>query len=604
MEKISSKNSGRVRIAHTAASATVTKQIAPSVKPFDAGVGPLTMEKTVTEKKEKRDKKDRKDKKDKKDRKNATVTSGDGRHGTPSLGPQNAILIPDNTGDIDKAVFDTAIFERGLVSPLPLTPVRAEYQLPVRQAYPEIPPISRVTLPPDDWRAEMRKEMRALMKESLKDLLPGVLPSTGSNQDSSRSQVNRPLGPGVALPQSPIASVRPFPSASQAFGPSESGVVSPQAPLASIPRGAVVLEGAYKATKVSPCIQRQVPGAMLAPVGSVDQFRVVNTVPTPFMGSSSGPATAGLEVTFPANVLADESDAEDVDQQQDNDYNPFQGRDGLEGCSLTGLGSALSRQRTVVTPSTRQLALWRQVRGGNSMEPVRVEIVERLYSGDVRAKPFLDPEPPMEVQMTAKQQLADGALRKQQRDMGLIAHALTTGLEDLERASNHLMRACDDMFDEDAKNRVLEAHKEMTQAATHPLGHALRLLASRFNDLSQKRRNHLAGSTADKVLAQQIKQTPLGFDSLLDASLQPAIDASATRRQQDLLSAALRNNVRQPRRERSRSPVRRDSQQHQPRSSYQPFRQGSRGDRGSRGSRGQRGGSRGTRGRRPFSRRS
>ena len=34
--------------------------------------------------------------------------------------------------------------------------------------------------------------------------------------------------------------------------------------------------------------------------------------------------------------------------EQEERYNPFQGIDGLEGCSLTGLGSALSRQKTLV----------------------------------------------------------------------------------------------------------------------------------------------------------------------------------------------------------------------------------------------------------------
>ena len=38
--------------------------------------------------------KKKKEKKKKECRKTATVTSGDGRHGDPSLGPQNAIIIP------------------------------------------------------------------------------------------------------------------------------------------------------------------------------------------------------------------------------------------------------------------------------------------------------------------------------------------------------------------------------------------------------------------------------------------------------------------------------------------------------------------------------
>ena len=37
------------------------------------------------------------------------------------------------------------------------------------------------------------------------------------------------------------------------------------------------------------------------------------------------------------------------------------------------------------------------------METIRTDIVERFYSGHPDAKPFLDPEPPVEVQMSLRQ---------------------------------------------------------------------------------------------------------------------------------------------------------------------------------------------------------
>ena len=49
----------------------------------------------------------------------------------------------------------------------------------------------------------------------------------------------------------------------------------------------------------------------------------------------------------------------------------------------------------------------------------------------------------------------DGAMRKHQRDMGLAAHALATGLEDLERASVCLMRATEAMEDGPDKEGIL-----------------------------------------------------------------------------------------------------------------------------------------------------
>ena len=77
------------------------------------------------------------------------------------------------------------------------------------------------------------------------------------------------------------------------------------------------------------------------------------------------------------------------------------------------------------------------------MDPVRADIVGNLYSGDQAAAPFLDPEPPVEVRLSVKHLQQDSAMRKHQRDMGLAAHALTTGLEDLKRTSVRLLRATD-----------------------------------------------------------------------------------------------------------------------------------------------------------------
>ena len=49
-----------------------------------------------------------------------------------------------------------------------------------------------------------------------------------------------------------------------------------------------------------------------------------------------------------------------VVEDQEEVCNQFQGIEGLDGYSLTGLSSALPRQKVVVTPLVRQLSLWRQ----------------------------------------------------------------------------------------------------------------------------------------------------------------------------------------------------------------------------------------------------
>ena len=95
-------------------------------------------------------------------------------------------------------------------------------------------------------------------------------------------------------------------------------------------------------------------------------------------------------------------------------HDPFQEITDLEGCSLAGLGSALPRHRLTVTLLNKELALCRQVRRGRTMDPVRADIVKKLYSGDQAAAPFLDPEPPVEVRLSVKHLQQDGAMRRHQ----------------------------------------------------------------------------------------------------------------------------------------------------------------------------------------------
>ena len=45
---------------------------------------------------------------------------------------------------------------------------------------------------------------------------------------------------------------------------------------------------------------------------------------------------------------------------EEEEYIPFEGIQGLEGCSLFGLGSALPKQRTVVTPTERRFGARRE----------------------------------------------------------------------------------------------------------------------------------------------------------------------------------------------------------------------------------------------------
>ena len=81
----------------------------------------------------------------------ATVTLSDLRR------QENVLIIPDATGDVENAVFDTAVFERGYLSPLPFSPERVA-----------------------GTQQQMRKEMQAMMRDSMREMmamLPGHEPT-------------------------------------------------------------------------------------------------------------------------------------------------------------------------------------------------------------------------------------------------------------------------------------------------------------------------------------------------------------------------------------------------------------------------------------------
>ena len=55
----------------------------------------------------------------------------------------------------------------------------------------------------------------------------------------------------------------------------------------------------------------------------------------------------------------------------------------------------------------------------------RVDILDKIYSGDPAAEPVLDQEVPLEI--PTQFQSADLAMRKQQRDMGYQSHNYRAG---------------------------------------------------------------------------------------------------------------------------------------------------------------------------------
>ena len=77
---------------------------------------------------------------------------------------------------------------------------------------------------------------------------------------------------------------------------------------------------------------------------------------------------------------------------------------GLEDCPLAGLRTALSRKPLSSNTNERQLALWRQARGGAEMKPINVNRIEHRYLHEECAgTPFLAPDLPRAMPLTHQQ---------------------------------------------------------------------------------------------------------------------------------------------------------------------------------------------------------
>ena len=79
----------------------------------------------------------------------------------------------------------------------------------------------------------------------------------------------------------------------------------------------------------------------------------------------------------------------------------------------------------------------------------------------------------------------------------------------------------------------------MQTDAVAPLGHALRHLASEFNEITFKRRELAGNAIRDKSLQQQVKAAILGFEFFFKGDISHTLATAASRQQ--ALTSALRH---------------------------------------------------------------
>ena len=248
----------------------------------------------------------------------------------------------------------------------------------------------------------------------------------------------------------------------------------------------------------------------------------------------------------------------------------------------------------MATPTSRQTALWTQSRGGgggSELRNVRTYRIDGLYGGGpdgpVGTTSFRPLDMPSTLPLTQVQWQPDNATKKQQSLLGKTACAVSKGLELMEAPIASLTQLADTL-PADTRDKVLDEVEKLQAEALAPMGHAMRFLASGYNELSFKRRDAVVAVVKDPVLQQRIKH--LGIDTFFREDMTRDIDSALNRQQQNALTAAIRHKpasssstkAREPRhRPRSRSPVRRDRDQRR-----RPFGRGSsRGGGASRGGR-------------------
>ena len=111
----------------------------------------------------------------------------------------------------------------------------------------------------------------------------------------------------------------------------------------------------------------------------------------------------------------------------------------------------------------------------------------------------------------------------------------------MERPRASVQEIANSIEDNNIRNQIgCHAVDAMQTDAVAPLGHALRYLASGFNDLSFKRRELAAAQIRDKALQQQVKSATLGLETFFKDNITQALTTATSRQQQQALTSALR----------------------------------------------------------------
>ena len=172
--------------------------------------------------------------------------------------------------------------------------------------------------------------------------------------------------------------------------------------------------------------------------------------------------------------------------------------------------------------------MWEHARGSDAVQRVQVDKI--LGAQEVESGGFKAHELPSGLLASSKALDTDNALRAAQQQQCALGLVLAKGLANLDDIVRKLREATTEghgLSLEETRDLATELGDE----ATRPLAQAFRIIASKANDLHMKRRDRVVDSLKghDEVLANAVKQAPLGHQAFFKEDLSEPIKEASNR---------------------------------------------------------------------------
>jgi hypothetical protein len=225
--------------------------------------------------------------------------------------------------------------------------------------------------------------------------------------------------------------------------------------------------------------------------------------------------------------------------------NPLAQFSGLEHSLLTGLATAIPKERESIAPSPLAESFWFFLRGFGlrSQQIVKADVIQRKWCSE-SAGAFRPAVVPPELPLPRSVKTADEDKAAKQRTYAAPAHALSTVLAELDTfATIPLREVLLTVSDPLIRQKLQGVLDFMSGRMSVLMGAALRSLASNFNGWHNQRRDAVLRSQSMDV---QDALTPfsMGFRNLFCADIRPALATAANTAQLRLLTESVNRSAK------------------------------------------------------------